>query len=89
MIYALQAATGAIVVGLLAALYRVLRGPTIWDQLSGVGVMLTKTIVLLLLVGKLSDRLTDYVDIALTYAMIAFIGTLALARYFEVRKAAE
>ena len=51
MTYALQAATGAIVIGLLAALYRVLRGPTIWDQLSGIGVMLTKTIVLLLLVG--------------------------------------
>ena len=89
MIYALQAATGAIVIGLLAALYRLLRGPTIWDRLSGVGVMLTKTIVLLLLVGKLSDHLAVYVDIALTYALIAFIGTLALARYFEIRKAAE
>ena len=89
MTYALQAATGALLVGLLAALYRVLRGPTIWDRLSGLGAMLTKTIVLLLLVGELRGRLDVYVDIALAYAMVAFIGTLALARYFEVRKAAE
>ncbi len=89
MTYALQAAGGAILLGLLAALYRVLRGPTIWDRLSGLGVMLTKTIVLLLLVGELSDRLDVYLDIALAYAMIAFIGTLALARYVEIRKAAE
>ena len=89
MTYALQAAAGAIVVGLLAALYRVLRGPTIWDRLSGLGVMLTETIALLLLVGKLVDRLDVYVDIALAYALIAFIGTLALARYFEIHKAAE
>lgn len=89
MTYALQAATGAILLGLLAALFRVLRGPTIWDRLSGLGVMLTKTIVLLLLVGALRGRLDVYVDIALAYAMIAFIGTLALARYFEIRGAAK
>lgn len=89
MTYALQAAVGAILVGLLAALYRVLRGPTIWDRLSGLGAMLTKTMVLLLLIGELSGRLDVYVDIALAYAMIAFIGTLALARYFEIHGAAE
>ena len=38
------------------SLYRVLRGPTIFDRLTGLGLIGTKTIVLLVLLGFLTDR---------------------------------
>ncbi|MFQ5789415.1 MAG: monovalent cation/H+ antiporter complex subunit F [Acidobacteriota bacterium] len=77
----------AVAVGLMLAmtlsLYRVLRGPTVFDRLTGLGLLGTKTIVLLLLVGFLTHRVDIFVDITLSYALISFIGTLALAKYFE------
>ena len=68
---------------MLLSLYRVLRGPTVFDRLTGLGLIGTKTIVLLLVVGFWTERIEIYVDIALSYGLLSFVGTLALARYFE------
>ena len=65
------------------SLYRVLRGPTIFDRLTGLGLIGTKTIVLLVLLGFLTDRVEIFVDITLSYSLIGFIGALVLAKYFE------
>ncbi|HXV59651.1 MAG TPA: monovalent cation/H+ antiporter complex subunit F [Vicinamibacteria bacterium] len=77
----------ALAVGLapvmLMSLYRLLRGPTLWDRLSGLGLLGTKTIVLLLLLGLLTGREDIFVDITLSYTLISFVGSLALAKYFE------
>ena len=75
----------AVALGLtmLLSLYRVLRGPTIFDRLTGLGLIGTKTLALLLVVGFLTDRIELYVDIAMSYGLLSFVGTLALARYFE------
>jgi multicomponent Na+:H+ antiporter subunit F len=77
----------AIIVGLalamLLSLYRLLAGPTLWDRLSGFGLLGTKTIVLLLLLGVHTGREDIFVDITLAYTLISFIGSLALAKYFE------
>ncbi len=68
---------------MLLSLYRLLRGPTVWDRLSGLGLVGTKTIVLLLLIGRITGREDIFVDITLSYTLITFIGALALAKYFE------
>lgn len=68
---------------MLLSLYRLLRGPTVFDRLTGLGLIGTKTIVLLLVVGFWTERIEIYVDIALSYGLLSFVGTLALARYFE------
>ena len=67
------------------SLYRVFRGPTIFDRLTGLGLIGTKTIVLLLLMGALTGRLSAHLDIAISYGLIGFVGSLALAKYFESR----
>ncbi len=54
----------------------------VFDRIIGVGVVGTKTTVLLLYLGLLFDRPGAFVDIALTYALLNFIVTLAVARYF-------
>lgn len=71
---------------MVLSLYRVLKGPTVWDRLSGVGLIGTKTIVLLLLLGFVTNRVGIFVDITLSYALISFIGSLALAKYFESKE---
>lgn len=79
----LMAVTVAVALATTLSLYRVLRGPTVFDRLVGLGLLGTKTIVLLLLMGALIGRLDAFVDIALSYGLISFVGTLALAKYFE------
>jgi multicomponent Na+:H+ antiporter subunit F len=67
--------------------YRVLRGPTVFDRLTGLGLIGTKTTVLLVLLGFLTGRLGMFVDISLAYGLIGFIGVLGLAKYFEQKEA--
>ncbi|MFO7767940.1 MAG: monovalent cation/H+ antiporter complex subunit F [bacterium] len=62
--------------------YRVVAGPTIFDRLLGVGAIGTKTLVLICLVGLMFGRLDMFIDITVAYAILNFIGNLAIAKYF-------
>ena len=73
----------AILTTSLIVLYRVLFGPTIVDRIIGVNVIGTKTIALILIVGFLFEQVDMFIDIAFTYAIINFIGTLAFCKFFE------
>jgi len=81
----------AVALGLvmLLSLFRVVSGPSIFDRLTGLGLIGSKTIVLLIVLGVWSGRADLYVDIALAYALISFVGTLVLAKYFETTKESE
>jgi multicomponent Na+:H+ antiporter subunit F len=82
----LSTLTWALAVATVLSLYRVMRGPTVADRLAGLGVLATKTILLLLFMGFLTDALDAFVDVALSYGLINFLGLLALARYFELKQ---
>ena len=77
-----------ILVAVLLSLYRVVRGPSIVDRVVGLNVIGTKTIAVIVLTGYLFDRVEFFIDIAFLYALINFMGALALARYFA-RKGVE
>lgn len=62
--------------------YRVVVGPTLFDRLLGAGAIGTKTLVLICLVGVIFDRLDMFIDITVAYAILNFIGNLAIAKYF-------
>jgi multicomponent Na+:H+ antiporter subunit F len=68
-----------------ASLYRVAAGPTVFDRVIGAGLMGTNTVIILVLVGFLYERTDMFVDLALTYALLNFIGVIALAKYVEPR----
>jgi len=70
-------------VALGLSLYRVLAGPTIFDRLTGLSLIGTKSTILLLLFGVLTDRVDVFIDIALAYAFISFVGIVTIAKYFE------
>jgi multicomponent Na+:H+ antiporter subunit F len=63
----------------------VLYGPTIIDRIVGVGAIGTKTLLVLVLMGFIYDRIEMFLDISIVYAILNFIGTLAAAKYFEGR----
>ncbi|MFV9689659.1 MAG: monovalent cation/H+ antiporter complex subunit F [Desulfobacteria bacterium] len=69
----------------LLCLYRVIYGPTIIDRIVGVGAIGTKTLLVLVLMGFIYDRIEMFLDISIVYAILNFIGTLAAAKYFEGR----
>jgi len=81
----LAAFAGAVFLAAAAAFYRVARGPALWDRLSGLVLLGTKTLILLLVIGELSGRPGMFVDIALAYALVGFLAALSLAKYFEGR----
>ena len=72
-----------IVAAMLLPFYRVLKGPTIFDRMVGVGVIGTKTVILLCLVGYVYERLDMFLDIAIAYAMLNFLGGIVVAKYLE------
>lgn len=79
--------TGVIILLLMfLTLYRTIIGPTPLDRILGVNVIGTKTTVLIILIGVLYKRVDMFVDIALTYALLNFIASLAAARFFQRHK---
>ena len=66
-------------------LYRVVRGPTVYDRVLGLNGISTKAIVLLVVIGAVYERAEMFVDISTGYAMINLIGSLAIAKYLEQR----
>ena len=77
-----HAATLAILVGVGLALVRALRGPETFDRVLAVNVIGTKTVVVIALVGFLYGR-PHFLDLALVYALINFIATIAVLKYLE------
>lgn len=66
------------------ALIRALRGPTVYDRVLAVNMFGTKTALLLSVIAFLFGR-PDFLDLALAYALINFIGVLAVLEFFQNR----
>ena len=72
----------AILVTMGLALIRALLGPSVYDRVLAVNVFGTKTVLLLSVVTYLYGR-PDFLDLALAYALINFIGVLAVLNFFQ------
>lgn len=76
----------AIIALMTLSMYRLAVGPTVYDRMVGVGIIGTKSLLLLALIGYLYRRSDVFVDLALVYGLLNFIGAVALAKYFERRR---
>jgi multicomponent Na+:H+ antiporter subunit F len=74
------AASLAILVVMALALARAMIGPTVFDRILAVNAFGTLTVMLIAVFGFLTAR-PDFLDIALVYALINFIGTIAVTKY--------
>ena len=68
-----------------AYLYRVLRGPTVFDRVLGLNGISTKAIILLVVIGAYYERVDMFVDISTGYALLNVVGSLAITKYLEER----
>ena len=75
-------ATIAILVAMLLALGRALLGPTLYDRILAVNTFGTITVLFIAIFGFLTER-PEFLDIALVYALINFITTIAVLKFFE------
>jgi multicomponent Na+:H+ antiporter subunit F len=76
------AAVIAILIALLLAVTRALRGPTLFDRVLAANSVGTLAILLLAAVGFLTGR-PEWLDIGLTYGLLNLIGTLAILKFFR------
>jgi multicomponent Na+:H+ antiporter subunit F len=76
-----------VVAGLIAlGLRRAFAGPTVFDRLVAVALVTVNGVVVLVLLGFLFDRPVFFLDIAMAYALLAFVLPIAVSRYFEQRE---
>lgn len=64
---------------------RVILGPTVWDRLLGLNLIAAKVLTAIVLLASLLGE-SYLLDIALVYAVLGFIGTVLIARFFERRE---
>ena len=75
-------ASFAILVTMAMALIRAMLGPTVFDRVLALNMFGTKTVLLICVVGFMTGR-TDFLDLALLYSLMNFIGMVALLRFTE------
>ncbi len=76
------AAAIATLVTMVLTVYRAIKGPTVYDRILAVNAFGTLTVVLISIHGFLAGR-PEFLDLALVYALINFIGTIAVSKYVE------
>jgi multicomponent Na+:H+ antiporter subunit F len=76
----------AILATMALALIRAVLGPTVYDRVLAVNMFGTKTVLLLSLIAFLAGR-PDFLDLALAYALINFIGVLAVLNFYRSQDA--
>ncbi len=80
----IAAAMIAILVGMALLLLRAFIGPTLYDRILAVNSFGTKTVLALGLLGFIMER-PEFLDIAITYALINFVSTIAILKFFRYR----
>lgn len=76
----LLGAAACVILLALATLYRAVVGPTIQDRVIAINVVGTSAVITIALIAAGLDR-PEYLDIAIVYALLNFILSLAVARF--------
>lgn len=74
----------ALIVAMMLLLIRLFAGPTLYDRVLAVNTFGTCTVLFIGVSGFYFNR-PDFLDIALLYALINFVGTLAILKFFRYR----
>ena len=63
-------------------LYRAVKGPTVYDRILAVNTFGTFSVILIAVYGFLDGR-PEFLDIAMVYALINFVATIAVTKYIK------
>ena len=69
-------------IGVFTAMMRFIKGPTVADRAVALDCLTVISISLIVLVGLFAKRMI-YIDVAMIYGILSFIGVVAIARYLE------
>jgi len=72
----------AVLVTMLLALTRAIAGPTVFDRILALNMFGTKTVLLIAVVSFLIGR-PGFIDLALVYALVNFLGVIAVLRFSQ------
>jgi multicomponent Na+:H+ antiporter subunit F len=75
-------ATVAVLITMTLALVRAMLGPTAFDRILALNMFGTKTVLFISVLGFLLGR-PDFLDLALVYALMNFIGVIAVLRFYR------
>jgi multicomponent Na+:H+ antiporter subunit F len=78
----LQISGAIMVVSLILTLYRFFKGNTVVDRVISFDVMTIISISLIALITYFSGR-EIYLDVALVYGLLSFLGVIIVAKYLE------
>jgi len=72
----------SILITMALALIRAMLGPTVFDRVLALNMFGTKTVLFICVYCFASGR-TDFLDLALLYSLMNFIGMVALLRFSQ------
>lgn len=79
------AACLVLTISVLLLLIRAIKGPTAYDRVLAMNAIGTKTVLLVALIG-FATRRPEFLDIALCYAILNFLATIAILKYVKYRR---
>jgi len=68
--------------GVILAMFRFILGPTSADRTVALDTLTVISISMIALIGLFAGRVI-YLDVAMIYGILSFIGVVAIARYLE------
>ncbi len=78
----LQISTLFVSAGIILATVRMIKGPTMADRAVALDTFTVISISLIVLIACLAGRVI-FLDVGMVYAILSFIGVVAVARYIE------
>jgi len=82
MTYIIYIALSMMALGMIMSAIRFVKGPTAADRVVALDTLTTIGVSSLVLLAYVFQRFI-YVDVALVYAVLGFIGVIVIARYLE------
>ena len=78
----IAAALAAIMIVMVMVFIRAWLGPSLYDRILAINTFGTATVLVIALLGFYMQR-PDFMDIALVYSLINFIGTVAILKLYR------
>lgn len=83
----LTSAAAGLLVAMAMMIIRAIAGPSHYDRILAANSFGTKTVLFIAVVGFVFGR-PDFLDISIAYALINFVTTIALMKFFRYRSLA-
>jgi multicomponent Na+:H+ antiporter subunit F len=82
---AMSVAMTLLAVTIILSLIRIVRGPSLSDRVIALDLLISVAIGMTVVYAMITDQ-PVFIDVATALALISFLGTVAFARYIDLRR---